>query len=267
MAGNERIKFLRGTKAKRQASTANLSAGQPFYETDTNTLYVGNGGLLKDTVSLSATILNAVYPVGSIYMSVSSTSPETLFGGSWQRWGQGRTVISVDDNEFDTAELTGGSDTVSVPVPKHKHTLGAHSHTIEQHTHGITIDVKSGGAHTHDDTFTATAANSGNHTHTLYNYVKYDSNFNVASGDVPFPDVQKVSTYTTSIDGSHTHTITIEGSVSECGGHTHTAVGTIASSGELQTESATGSCSYAGEDAVIDTRSSYITCYMWKRVA
>ena len=28
-------------------------------------------------------ILNAVYPIGSIYMSVNSTNPSTLFGGTW----------------------------------------------------------------------------------------------------------------------------------------------------------------------------------------
>ena len=33
--------------------------------------------------ALSSLILEAVYPVGSIYMSVNSTSPATLFGGTW----------------------------------------------------------------------------------------------------------------------------------------------------------------------------------------
>jgi hypothetical protein len=30
-------------------------------------------------------LFNLIYPVGSIYMSVNSTSPATLFGGSWER--------------------------------------------------------------------------------------------------------------------------------------------------------------------------------------
>ena len=30
-------------------------------------------------------IINAVYPVGSIYMSVNSVDPSTLFGGTWSR--------------------------------------------------------------------------------------------------------------------------------------------------------------------------------------
>lgn len=32
---------------------------------------------------LDRLVLNKIYPVGSIYMSVNSTSPATLFGGTW----------------------------------------------------------------------------------------------------------------------------------------------------------------------------------------
>jgi hypothetical protein len=31
-----------------------------------------------------ASVLDTVYPVGAIYLSVSSTSPATLFGGTWE---------------------------------------------------------------------------------------------------------------------------------------------------------------------------------------
>ena len=37
-----------------------------------------------DSIDTSSSSIDA-YPVGSIYMSVNSTSPATLFGGTWQR--------------------------------------------------------------------------------------------------------------------------------------------------------------------------------------
>ena len=41
--------------------------------------------LLNTTKLAKSELLNAVYPVGSIYISVSETSPHDLFGGTWER--------------------------------------------------------------------------------------------------------------------------------------------------------------------------------------
>lgn len=58
-----------------------------------------------------ASVLSLVYPIGSIYMSVNSTNPGTLFGGTWVAWGSGRVPVGVNasDSSFDTVEETGGS--------------------------------------------------------------------------------------------------------------------------------------------------------------
>jgi len=67
-----------------------------------------------DTSSVGGTdILQLVYPVGSIYMSVNNINPGTLFGGTWESWGAGRVPVGVDttQTEFDTVEETGGSKT------------------------------------------------------------------------------------------------------------------------------------------------------------
>lgn len=52
-----------------------------------------------------------IYPVGAIYMSVSPTSPASLFGGTWTQWGSGRVPIGVDanDSDFNTVEKTNGT--------------------------------------------------------------------------------------------------------------------------------------------------------------
>ena len=66
------------------------------------------------------------YPVGFIYMSVDSTNPANLFGGTWVAWGSGRVPVGVDTNDiaFDTVEKTGGEKTVTLTteqIPSHKH--------------------------------------------------------------------------------------------------------------------------------------------------
>ena len=70
--------------------------------------------------------LDAVYPVGSIYMSVKSTNPGTLFGGTWAAIAQGRCLVGVNtsDNDFKTPEKTGGEKTHKLTVaemPSHNH--------------------------------------------------------------------------------------------------------------------------------------------------
>lgn len=70
--------------------------------------------------------LDAVYPVGSIYMSVKSTNPGTLFGGTWVAIAQGRTLVGVNtsDNDFKTPEKTGGEKTHKLTIaeiPSHSH--------------------------------------------------------------------------------------------------------------------------------------------------
>ena len=55
---------------------------------------------------------NQMYPVGSLYFSTDSTSPATIYGGSWERYGKGRTLVSVDESDTDfTAGKTGGKKT------------------------------------------------------------------------------------------------------------------------------------------------------------
>lgn len=55
--------------------------------------------------------LNQFYPIGSIYQSTSSTDPATLMGGRWERFGKGRVLVGVDedDGDFNTANKPGGS--------------------------------------------------------------------------------------------------------------------------------------------------------------
>jgi hypothetical protein len=59
--------------------------------------------------------LEQCYPIGSIYQSTEPTDPATFMGGVWERFGNGRVLVGVDetDADFNAANKTGGNSTVS----------------------------------------------------------------------------------------------------------------------------------------------------------
>jgi hypothetical protein len=80
------------------------------------------------------TLLQALYPVGTIYTNATDgTNPATLVGfGTWSAFGTGRVLVAIDSGNtlMDAAEETGGSaDTV---VIAHNHTLTdpGHIHSV-----------------------------------------------------------------------------------------------------------------------------------------
>ena len=67
------------------------------------------------------TLLNLIYPVGSIYMSVSSTSPATFLGGTWERI-QDKFLLAAGSTY--AAGATGGEAThklTTSEMPAHTH--------------------------------------------------------------------------------------------------------------------------------------------------
>lgn len=97
--------------------------------------YTDNGTKIKD-VSKSvlqswlgvsnSDLLNKIYPVGSVYISVNSTNPGNFLGGTWVEFGQGKTLVGVNtsDSNFNTVEKTGGEATHKLTIsemPSHNH--------------------------------------------------------------------------------------------------------------------------------------------------
>lgn len=72
---------------------------------------VSTGGGVFNLSELNTYLLNLLYPIGSMYLSVNSTNPSTFFGGTWEAFGQGRTLVGVDtsQSEFNSVLKTGGS--------------------------------------------------------------------------------------------------------------------------------------------------------------
>lgn len=82
-------------------------------------------------------LLDSVYPVGSIYISVSNVSPESFLGGKWVEFAKGRTIVGIDststNKRFNKPGYTDGSETVKLTTDQ-----------MPQHSHYIKMSVSTG---------------------------------------------------------------------------------------------------------------------------
>ena len=82
------------------------------------------------------------FPVGSVFIAVVATNPNTLLGyGTWSAIAAGRMLVGLDsgDPDFDTAEETGGAKTKTIAqanLPNISTGAGtSHNHIQDQHRH------------------------------------------------------------------------------------------------------------------------------------
>ena len=85
---------------------------------------------LKNWFTSTDDLIDKTYPIGSIYMSVNSTSPSTLFGGTWVQLTDTflyATSTTADDN-VTTAPTGQGEATHTLTInemPSHSHPISA----------------------------------------------------------------------------------------------------------------------------------------------
>ena len=83
------------------------------------------GVTLNDRTVVDATGVFGAFPIGSIYLSVNSTSPASLFGGTWEKIKDKFLLASGDTY---TNGATGGEATHTLTVeemPSHSHNVNA----------------------------------------------------------------------------------------------------------------------------------------------
>lgn len=126
-----------------------LSTQEIGLDTQTaNTVFAGpaSGAANEPTFRalVGADILDAVYPVGAIYISVVDTSPATLFGGTWAAFGAGMVLVGINggDADFDTVEETGGAKTVQASAQTF---AGTPSTVVVNHVHPMNGPTSSSG--------------------------------------------------------------------------------------------------------------------------
>jgi len=91
--------------------------------------------------------IDDIYPVGSIYMTTDIYSAEEMsskFGGTWENYAQGRTVIgagtgtdSNSENKIFVANETGGEYNHKLSVEE----LASHTHIQNKHKHECKIPL------------------------------------------------------------------------------------------------------------------------------
>jgi len=138
----------------------------PTASSGTNTTQVA-------TTAFVTVALQAMYPVGSIYINAGvSTNPNTLLGfGTWTAFGAGRVMVGLNssDSLFDTLEETGGSkDAIAVA---HTHTYSGSTSTTGAHSHTVpTGSNTSAGAYVHEAAVafgSESTSTAGDHAHTF----------------------------------------------------------------------------------------------------
>ena len=171
----------------------------------------------------------AAYPVGSIYCSIDSTDPGTLFGGTWVAIGAGRALVAAGGGFAVGSE--GGSDTHTLTVeemPSHAHTAwtgeaGWHGHAARTDTANLTGSFNPGGLG-----ITASGVCS------------------LGAGKQPSNSGYATDSSIVNINASHMHNVGVDGA----GNHTHT-VGVGATGG----------------GQAFSVRNPYIAVNMWRRTA
>ena len=195
------------------------------------------------TDAVMSKLFLAMHPIGSVYLSFDSTSPQETYGGTW-------TQLTGVFPRFANDTDTGGSDSVTLTaeqMPKHSHSIstsGKHSHTTGsagKHSHST------GGAGAHEH-MTRQSSYSGGSCglqgggsfagHALIGYDLNDSAYGTSDA--------------MSAVANHCH------SVSEVAAHSH-SVSEVAAHGHTAGD--------AGGGKPFDNRPKYQDVYAWRRTA
>lgn len=203
---------------------------------------------LNDNFDLIDGIIDLIYPVGSIYMSVESTDPATLIPGTtWVRI-KDRFLMAAGDTY--SAGDTGGAATHTMTtdeMPSHNHTFTGSAVTSggisANHTHTGTSGTESQG-HTHS---------GPSHYHQIpRSYMGLEGgSLSIIGGTQPAPTESAGTGATGGVSANHTHTLTTG---NQSAGHTHSVT-------------ASGSIGNAGSGNAFSILPPYLAVYMWKRTA
>lgn len=245
-----------------------------------------------NTDDLKTALIDIIYPIGSIYMSVNSVSPEVFLGGEWEQIKDTFLLSSGDSREVG---VTGGEEThtlTTAEMPSHNHIFTGsavntgennvgHTHTFStgwadrDHTHSGNTGWVSAD-HTHYTS--GNTSTTGNHSHTSH---YWNWGLSLASGASNLtqqgnPDLSNtVSTgnagnhyhswgnWSGGASANHYHGFTTGG---QSQSHTHSGTTADQSANHIHSVTAAGSISASGDGNAMNNMPPYLTVNMWKRI-
>lgn len=100
-----------------------------FNDDTTSTFTVTNGeSNYKPAVDALEKRIDAMFPIGSVYITTTNTNPSTFLKGTWEQFGQGRTLIG---------EGTGNDGSTSMSFTAND-TGGSYNHN---HIYGVKVST------------------------------------------------------------------------------------------------------------------------------
>lgn len=118
-----------GNSANTLTINGDLAINSVKENTSSDKLLVANGStvMYRDWNKLVNSIKSAMYPVGSVYITYNNVNPGTFLGGTWEQFGQGRTLVG---------EGTGNDGSTSMSFTANA-SGGSYSHS---HIYGIKVN-------------------------------------------------------------------------------------------------------------------------------
>ena len=191
-------------------------------------------------------VLQRIYPINSVYISINSTNPADIFGfGIWERFAEGATIMGVNESEDRFSYPGTGLPNKGTDVKLKTTDLPIHCHTYS-HTNGATesttLTIDQMPSHSHDGTAT------------------YGRKEIVLRGFASGAYAQALTASVSATD-SESFRVRLQGNGK---GHTHTIT---------EKQSYTGgeilnlNGNEIGGQTYVDITPPYIAVYMWKRVS
>ena len=210
--------------------------------------------------NIENSMLDKMYPVGSIYMTTTYSTPEEVtnaIGGEWEKYAQGRTIIGEGTDEsgyiYQSGQKGGNksvtlssSNIPSLSVTGTTNSTGS-GYSIQNTCTNRTTSTN--GSHSHGFT-------NGGQAMTLFansNYSGYgDVSYGFVNGKTSWWSNTKKYYGSISAAGNHTHTVAdcYANNISGVGAHTHTFTGNYTNNNV----------------SAISTESPYIVTYMYRRI-